>query len=219
MLALNLYDMEYHNQLIPTGKLNEVGYKLMSNVPYSYRRGIELSAGIKPLSVLQLDANLNLSTNKVKDFRLYYDTYDNASDWNEILNENQQISTYLPEADLPFSPQCIAAARIQYQPVRPLQLSLMGKYIAEQGFSYIQHEEFRLPAYTQFNFSAVYSGSFVGSSDFELGFYINNLLGNQALCNAWGYEAAFLSGESSYREAGYYVLAPRHYMLKFVLKI
>lgn len=73
MLALNLYDMEYHNQLIPTGKLNEVGYKLMSNVPYSYRRGMELSADIRPFSVLQLDANLSLSTNKVKDFSLISD--------------------------------------------------------------------------------------------------------------------------------------------------
>jgi len=219
MLALNLYDMEYHNQLIPTGKLNEVGYKLMSNVPYSYRRGMELSADIRPFSVLQLDANLSLSTNKVKDFSLYYSTYDNASDWNEILDQSRQISSYYSMADLPFSPACIAAARLQYQPVTSLQLSLMGKYIAEQQFSYIQHEEFRLPAYTQFNFSAVYSGCLVGNSDFELGFYINNLLGNQPLCNAWGYEIAFLSGEEPYRETGYYVLAPRHYMLKFVFKI
>jgi iron complex outermembrane receptor protein len=219
MLALNLYDMEYHNQLIPTGKLNEVGYKLMSNVPYSYRRGMELSADIRPFSVLQLDANLSLSTNKVKDFSLYYSTYDNASDWNEILDQSRQISSYYSMADLPFSPACIAAARLQYQPVPSLQLSLMGKYIAEQQFSYIQHEEFRLPAYTQFNFSAVYSGCLVGNSDFELGFYINNLLGNQPLCNAWGYEVAFLSGEEPYRETGYYILAPRHYMLKFVFKI
>ena len=219
MFALNLYDMEYHNQLIPTGKLNEVGYKLMSNVPDSYRRGIEISAGIKAFDKLQLDANLSLSSNKIKDFSLYYDTYDNASDWNEILDESQQISTFYPEADLPFSPQCIAAARLQYQPVRPLQLSLMGKFTGKQQFSYIQHEAFSLPAYTQFNFSALYSGSFIGNSDFELGFYINNILANQPLCNAWGYEAAFLSGETSYREAGYYVLAPRHYMLKFVLKI
>jgi hypothetical protein len=62
-------------------------------------------------------------------------------------------------------------------------------------------------------------GCLVGNSDFELGFYINNLLGNQPLCNAWGYEIAFLSGEEPYRETGYYVLAPRHYMLKFVFKI
>lgn len=219
MLALNVYDMEYHNQLIPTGKLNEVGYKLMSNVPDSYRRGLELSVGFKPLAQWQADANISLSSNKIKNFTLYYDTYDNASDWNEVLDENSQISSFYSLADLPFSPSCIAALRVQYQPFSPLQLSLLGKYTGQQQFSYIQDEAYRLLAYTQFNFLAVYSGNFIGRSDFELGFYINNILNNQPLCNAWAYEAAFLSGEEPYRETGYYILAPRHYMLKFVLKI
>ena len=47
LVSANLYYMRYKDQLVPTGKLNDVGYKLMSNVDKSYRLGMELSAGYR----------------------------------------------------------------------------------------------------------------------------------------------------------------------------
>ncbi|HTX87907.1 MAG TPA: TonB-dependent receptor, partial [Bacteroidales bacterium] len=43
--GINLYYMRYHDQLVLTGQINNVGEAIMTNVPESYRAGIELSAG------------------------------------------------------------------------------------------------------------------------------------------------------------------------------
>jgi iron complex outermembrane receptor protein len=49
-LGANLYYMDYHNQMVQTGKLSDIGYKLMENVKDSYRAGIELEAAIPVLN-------------------------------------------------------------------------------------------------------------------------------------------------------------------------
>ena len=71
----NLYYMRYKDQMVQTGKLNDVGYKLMQNVPTSYRMGIELSGAVQPANWIRIDANVTLSQNKIKNYTAYYDLY------------------------------------------------------------------------------------------------------------------------------------------------
>ena len=62
--AGNIYMMEYWDMLLETGKLSDVGYAIKENVPRSWRRGVELSAGWNCNEWLQLTGNITLSTNK-----------------------------------------------------------------------------------------------------------------------------------------------------------
>ena len=64
----NFYYMDYKDQLVLTGELNEIGEAMASNVPDSYRTGIELMAGIKLDCGLQWDINATLSKNRVQNF-------------------------------------------------------------------------------------------------------------------------------------------------------
>ncbi|MCK7539186.1 MAG: hypothetical protein MZV63_53815 [Marinilabiliales bacterium] len=41
-LGVNLYYMHYRDQLVPTGRISNTGYPIMTNVPESYRTGVEL---------------------------------------------------------------------------------------------------------------------------------------------------------------------------------
>ena len=66
--GVNLYYMDYNNQLILTGKISEIGEALTSNIKDSYRSGIELACGIKATSFLDWNGNLTLSRNKIKNF-------------------------------------------------------------------------------------------------------------------------------------------------------
>ncbi len=43
----NLYYMDYTNQLVLTGEINDVGSAVMTNVKDSYRTGIEISGGVR----------------------------------------------------------------------------------------------------------------------------------------------------------------------------
>ena len=44
--------MNYADQLILTGKINNVGATILTNVPKSYRQGIEIETGIRILKNL-----------------------------------------------------------------------------------------------------------------------------------------------------------------------
>jgi iron complex outermembrane recepter protein len=94
---INLYSMEYKNQLIVTGQLNDVGAAVRVNVPQSYRRGIELTAGVRPMNKLEWRFNATLSQNKIVQFDEYIDNWDT---W------EQDVVTHT-NTDIAFSPNII----------------------------------------------------------------------------------------------------------------
>ena len=44
MFNLNFYYMDYDNQLIKTGEINDVGYFTSKNVKNSFRKGVEIES-------------------------------------------------------------------------------------------------------------------------------------------------------------------------------
>lgn len=60
--------MDYTDQLVLTGALNDIGEALTENVPDSYRMGVELMLGIKPCKWFQWDINATWSKNCIQDF-------------------------------------------------------------------------------------------------------------------------------------------------------
>src|SRR6185436_3934702 len=76
--AVNLYYMHYHNQLVLTGKINDVGAYTRTNIPKSYRAGIELQGKTKLTRWMNIAANLSFSENKIRNFTEYLDDYDNG---------------------------------------------------------------------------------------------------------------------------------------------
>jgi len=214
MASANVYLMDYKDQLVPTGKLNDVGYVLMSNVAKSYRTGIELQAGYKPCKCLQIDANTTLSCNRIVDYTAWYETYDNSNDWGSAA----QMSQHFSEIKLPNSPEVIAALSMSYLPVEKVRLNLVFKYVDQQYYTNTQNEDLKLPAYNQTDFSANYEFRLLGCADATFGVYVNNVFSNKYACNAWGYEAHFANGDPTYTEKGLYVVAPRNYLAKFTVK-
>lgn len=214
MFGVNLYDMHYTDQLVATGKLNDVGYALMSNVPDSYRRGGEFQVGCKPFEWLQIDANATLSMNRVRDYTVYFDTYDNSNDWGSVT----QLSQHFKEMKLPNSPEKIAALSLTVKPIQSIKLNLISKYVSEQYYTNTQNSDLMLPAYSQTNFNAGWDFRLFDRADAQLGLVVNNLFSSKYACNAWGYEAHFANGDPNYVEKGLYVVAPRNYLAKFTVK-
>jgi iron complex outermembrane receptor protein len=120
--AATFYYMKYHNQLVLTGQINDVGAYTRTNIPNSYRTGIELTGRWKPINWLDANANLSLSSNKVINYTSYYDDYDQGG----------QKSEFLSKADIAFSPAAIAGYTINIMPLKRIELSLIGKYVSRQ---------------------------------------------------------------------------------------
>lgn len=124
----NLYYMYYHNQLVLTGQINDVGAYTQTNVPTSYRAGLELHGAVAPLNWLVVHANLTLSQNKIKNFTEYIDDYDNGG---------QQAVSH-GTTDIAFSPNVISALNLTLTPfrnvhgLRHLSVDINEKYVGRQ---------------------------------------------------------------------------------------
>ena len=103
-----LYYMQYKDQLVLTGKINDVGAYTRTNVPDSYRAGVELQGGYIFSKWINAVANISFSRNKIKAFTEYLDDYDvdfNSLDQKAILHE---------KTDIAFSPSVVGRSYTEY---------------------------------------------------------------------------------------------------------
>ena len=118
----NLYYMKYKDQLILTGKINDVGAYSRINIPNSYRAGIELQGKYIFSKCLNIAANIAFSKNKIKNFTEYLDDYDNGG----------QKTNFYGSTDIAFSPNTVAGGSINITPVKNGEINLISKYVSRQ---------------------------------------------------------------------------------------
>lgn len=66
--GVNLYYMDYTDQLVLTGQLSDTGNAMSVNVPDSYRAGVELSLDLRPCEWFDWNVNATFSKNRIKNF-------------------------------------------------------------------------------------------------------------------------------------------------------
>ncbi len=220
-LGANLYFMDYKNQMVQTGKLNDVGYKLMENVKNSYRAGVELEASVPFIdNKFRLDANATLSQNKIKNYTAYFDLYDNNSDWNEVYvkpNVRKQASKDLGTTNISYSPDVVGMAALTYQPTSALYFNLVGKYVGKQFLDNTSDDAKSIPSYFVSNFSAGYTFDKTPVGRIALQFFVNNLFGKEYIANGWASTEMFEKDGSSVNWIGYYPQATRNFMARVTI--
>ncbi len=176
-IGANFYYMNYKNQLVLTGEINDVGAPIMVNVDKSYRSGIELQGGWKISRALQWDVNATFSQNKIKNFTEYVDDWDNSG----------QQAFYLGTTDIAFSPNVITNSLITVSPLENLNFSLVSSYVSKQFIDNSSSNDRVLNAYFINNFQADYSFKTSLFSEITLHLQVNNLLNKKYESNAWVY--------------------------------
>jgi iron complex outermembrane receptor protein len=209
--GINLYYMNYLNQLVLTGKINSVGEAIMTNVPHSYRTGIEITASANIFKWLKWDVTSTLSVNRIKDFTEYTDVYD--ASWNLV----GQQSNFLGKTDLSFSPGFILQNNLTFIPVKDLALTLTSRYIGQQFIDNSSNKDRVLNPYLVSNVSAGYiiKTKWVREIGFNLA--VNNIFSNQYETNAWVYPY-YMEGKL-YESNGYFPQALINFLFGITLKI
>jgi len=156
--GIGLYYMRYKDQLVLTGKLNDVGEATRINVPNSYRAGIELQGGYKLAKWVDLAANLALSRNKIEKYTAYYTNYD--ADWNELDPKAETEKN----TDIAFSPNIVGGYSLNFHPIEPLTFTLEGKYVGKQYLDNTQNKDRSLNGYYNQDIRVVYSLALAGNS-------------------------------------------------------
>jgi iron complex outermembrane recepter protein len=200
-LGATLYYMQYKDQLVLTGKINDVGAYTRTNIKDSYRAGIELQGGAILTHWLQASANLALSRNKMKDFTEYIDDYDNGG---------QLVNRY-DETDISFSPNVVGAASLIFKPVSRVELSLISKYVGRQYLDNTSNNARSLdPYYTQ-DVRVLYSFSKNWLKNLSIIGQVNNVF--NTLYEPNGYTYSYFAGNALATENYYFPMAGTNWTL------
>ena len=195
-LNANIYYMQYNNQLVLTGALDDVGEYLRENVDESYRLGIELDATLFLSNQFSLNSNLAASRNKIKNLKI---------DRDGSLQD-------LGDTNIAFSPDLITTHALEYVPNSKFRAALIGKYVGEQYMSNTDTEASKLDSYfvTDINFSYSLPFKTVFKSVVFTGM-VNNLLDLEYEDRGFTYLDTW-SGPTASEVQGYYPQATRNFL-------
>ncbi|MBN8824077.1 MULTISPECIES: TonB-dependent receptor [unclassified Spirosoma] len=196
----NLYYMDYKNQLVLSGQLNDVGAYNRVNIPNSYRAGLELEAGARLAKQLRWNVNATFSQNKVKNFTEYLDNYDNG------LQEARQYS----RTDISFSPNVIAGSQLLFTPAKGLELGLLSKYVGKQYLDNTSNENRKLNPYFTNDIRLIYTLKPKFAKELAFTLLFNNVLNE--LYESNGYTYAYISEGKVYADNAYYPQAGRNFL-------
>ncbi|MEP6845169.1 MAG: TonB-dependent receptor plug domain-containing protein [Panacibacter sp.] len=201
------YYMYYDNQLVLTGKINDVGSYTRTNVPASYRMGVELQGGFTISKWLNAAANLSLSSNKIKSFTEYIDDYD-AGKQQSFVHTNTDIS---------FSPSVIAGGNINFMPFKNAELSLLGKYVGRQYMDNTENKNRSLHAYYVQDVRAIYNVKNLLFKEIGFILQVNNIFNKKYEPN--GYTYPYIYDGSLINDNYYYPMAGTNFMFSVNVKL
>lgn len=181
----NLYYMDYKNQLVYNGQINNVGEFIRINSGKSYRAGVELAANLPISKQLRLFGNATFSKNKNQDFRI----------------ENSNGLENLGDTSISLSPEILANLSLQYSPFEKFTLGLQNQYVGKQYLDNTDNIDYQLDDYFLTDFNANYSFNF-SKTEIELKLLVNNLFNVKYVNNGFVYEGPY-----------YYAQAGTNFML------
>ena len=189
----NLYLMNYENQLIKTGEINDVGYFTSNNVKSSYRRGVEIEGRCLLTKKLSWAANITLSKNKLDTMTQFIDNWDTGGQ-EEILHQN---------TDLAFSPNIIWSSKFLYNHNDNISLGFISKYVGKQYIDNTSSDGRKLDDYLTSNLQLDYNFKSKIFKTIKMSVLINNIFDNEYISNAWLYR--FISEGFDPRESDHYI--------------
>ncbi|MBA7576446.1 hypothetical protein ES708_18287 [subsurface metagenome] len=202
--GLNLYYMQYKDQLILTGEINDVGATILTNVDHSTRKGIELILDWEITGKLSWKANTTISESHIKAFTEYVDVYD--TEWNFL----GQYSESPGKTNIAFSPQIIASSQIQIHALRNMSIALLSNYVSKQYIDNTSSDDRVLNPYFVNNLKIQYSFHTKIIKAIDLHLLINNVFNAKYETNAWVYSYFF--GNERNKSDGYYPQAGIHFL-------
>jgi iron complex outermembrane receptor protein len=163
--GINGFYMLYKDQLVLTGALNDVGEAIRTNIPDSYRAGIEATGKVKITPQLSWAANATISVNKVKNFQQFLYNYDT----------DKMDATQYSKTDIAYSPNFIAASTISYQPIKNTEIAFISKYVSQQYLDNTSTLDRSLPKYFVNDVRLNYNFKFKGVKNIGIGLLVNNV--------------------------------------------
>ena len=223
----NFYYMKYKNQLILTGKTNSIGEALTSNVPDSYRMGVEFLAGWQIVKWLRWDLNFTLSQNKIFNFtEESIDEYETVRDDNDniVLDTDGNPKTewigsrdnYLGTTDIAYSPNFTFKNMFNLN-IRNFEAGFYSTFVGRQYFDNTSSLERSINPHFVNNLSLKYTIPQKVIQGIDIKLLINNLFNAQYESNAYNQYTYYLD-DNRINEIRYFPQAGINFMCGVTLR-
>ena len=200
--GVNLYYMDYKNQLIPTGELNDVGSAIRQNVPDSYRAGIELQGGLQITRNWELSANATISQNKIERYTQFIDNFDTGMQETRVFNDT----------DIAFSPSFIGNTVVSYTNAG-FSGEVIAKYVSRQYLDNTQQKSRSIDPYLRNDIRLGYTFNNIPVlQGLTANLQVNNVLDRKYETN--GYTFGYISGGEEQHFNFYYPQAGRNFLMQ-----
>lgn len=204
----NLYYMNYKNQLVLTGALDDVGSPIRKNSGKSLRKGIELESLFKATNNLDISSNISFSRNKNIDYKTNFDG----------------VVTNWGDTDISFSPDLVSSIGVNFRPKEDINISILNKFVGEQFMSNTESVVSKLNSYSTTDLNFIYS--FKRSKHFKEIIFtamINNIFNKEYVSNGYYYTYDDTWSEpnmiTTIEGTGYYPQALRNFLLGITFKL
>jgi iron complex outermembrane receptor protein len=206
-LNANFYYMNYKDQLVLTGKINDVGAYTRTNVPKSYRAGVELQIKYALNKKYNTSYSVTLSQNRIRQVTEYIDDYDQ---YTQVAIQHQNTAIAL-------SPSIMTNRTFNWKPNDKLSFFWTTKYISKQYLDNTQNEARTLDAYFLNDINAHWTVLNKNKFKLLIQFYVNNLLDVKYAPN--GYTYSYIYDQTTTTSNNYYPMAGRNYWLSLKIDL
>ena len=143
---------------------------------------------------------------KIKEFNEFVTNYD-IDGQDTIAHTN---------TDLAFSPNIVASAGIQYEPLEDLTINFSGKHVGDQFLDNTSNQTRKLDAYTTFNLQLKYTLKDIAFKETSFALMVNNIFNELYENNGytWGY---VIDGQRTV-ENFFYPQAGRNFLVRVLFK-
>lgn len=212
--GVNLYYMDYDNQLVQTGQLSDIGEALTTNIKSSCRMGVELTAGWSPLSWLSIEGNAALSKNKIKDFDEY------VANWED---DNNPSVVHYANSTLAYSPSAILNGFVDFH-YAGFSATWHTNFVSRQYLTNTSDDDLALPCYSQSDISLNYTAKVtkaLGIKQVTIGVDFNNVFNRHYAASGFVWSNATGYGytlDNRFKEISYIPMAGSTCMAHLTLK-
>ena len=203
----NVYYMNYKDQLVLTGKINDVGAYTRTNVPKSYRAGLELQFKYAFNKYFSSSYSITYSQNKIEAFTEYIDDYDQFT----------QVPIQHKNTNIALSPSLITNRTFNWKPNDKLSVFWTTKYTSEQFLDNTQNKDRKLDAFFINDLNAQWTIMNKTKFTMLLQVYANNVLDVQYAPN--GYTFSYIYDRTLTTSNNYYPMAGRNYWISLKMDI
>ncbi len=203
----NAFYMDYKDQLILTGAIDDIGQPIRASSGESYRLGLEIDATLDISEKIRVQPNVAFSTNKNKDF----------------FFERDGVLTNLGNTKLAYSPAVVAGNAIIYRPINNVEIGFLSKYVSKQYMGNIDSEASTLDAYFVSDLNVMYTLSDIPVvKEIVFSGLVNNIFNKKYVNNGYFYtydDDFSVPGEVTTIEgAGYFPQATINFLLGATVK-